>query len=98
MFNWIQTLFKTAKPDLSSPPEASQRPSEAASSMQIDQSKIDFQAPIEPVQEWSNGGLEEAIRLEAYYLWEADGRPEGNGDYYWQKASERVGQRRGGVV
>ncbi len=29
---------------------------------------------------------EEAIRRRAYYLWEADGRPEGRGDYYWHLA------------
>jgi hypothetical protein len=26
---------------------------------------------------------EDAIRDRAYYLWEADGRPEGRGDHYW---------------
>lgn len=26
---------------------------------------------------------EDAIRQRAYYLWEADGRPDGQGDHYW---------------
>jgi hypothetical protein len=29
---------------------------------------------------------EDAIRQRAYYLWEADGRPEGKGDHYWNLA------------
>jgi len=29
---------------------------------------------------------EEAIRERAYHLWEADGRPDGRGDHYWQLA------------
>ena len=32
---------------------------------------------------------DEAIRLEAYYLWEADGKPEGQSDYYYHKAMEK---------
>ncbi len=28
----------------------------------------------------------EAIEQRAYYLWEADGRPEGRSEYYWQMA------------
>src|SRR5580698_6631904 len=30
--------------------------------------------------------LEELLRLRAYYLWEADGRPEGRSHEYWEKA------------
>ncbi|MGV3489793.1 MAG: DUF2934 domain-containing protein [Devosia sp.] len=26
---------------------------------------------------------DDAIRQRAYYLWEADGRPDGRGDHYW---------------
>ena len=29
---------------------------------------------------------EDAIRQRAYFLWEADGRPEGTGDHYWNLA------------
>jgi hypothetical protein len=29
---------------------------------------------------------EDAIRQRAYYLWEADGRPDGKGDHYWNLA------------
>ncbi len=29
---------------------------------------------------------EDAIRQRAYYLWEADGRPEGKHDHYWAQA------------
>ena len=32
---------------------------------------------------------DEAIRLEAYCLWEADGRPEGRSDYYYHKALQK---------
>jgi hypothetical protein len=30
--------------------------------------------------------LEELLRLRAYYLWEADGRPEGRSHEYWERA------------
>ena len=33
---------------------------------------------------------EEAIRLAAYYLWEADKKPEGMNEYYWYKAREKI--------
>lgn len=33
---------------------------------------------------------DEAIRERAYYLWEADGRPEGMGDHYWHRAHEEA--------
>ena len=29
---------------------------------------------------------EDAIRQRAYFLWEADGRPEGGHDHYWSRA------------
>jgi hypothetical protein len=29
---------------------------------------------------------DDAISTRAYYLWEADGRPEGRGDHYWNLA------------
>lgn len=31
---------------------------------------------------------DDAIRQRAYLMWEADGRPDGMADHYWQKASE----------
>jgi hypothetical protein len=33
-----------------------------------------------------NASLEAKLRLRAYYLWEADGRPEGRLGEYWPKA------------
>ena len=33
---------------------------------------------------------EDAIRQRAYYLWEADGRPEGRGDHYWHLAHDEA--------
>ena len=30
---------------------------------------------------------DDAIRQRAYYLWEADGRPEGRADHYWYLAN-----------
>ena len=36
----------------------------------------------------STGGIvsDEAIRQRAYFMWEADGRPEGRNDHYWHLA------------
>ena len=33
-----------------------------------------------------NKSLEEKLRLHAYHLWEADGRPEGRSTEFWEKA------------
>jgi len=33
---------------------------------------------------------EDALRQRAYYLWEADGRPDGRGDHYWHLAHEEA--------
>ena len=33
---------------------------------------------------------EDAIRQRAYYLWEADGRPDGRGEQYWHRALEEA--------
>ena len=33
-----------------------------------------------------NKSLEEKLRLHAYHLWEADGRPDGRSAEYWEKA------------
>ncbi len=32
----------------------------------------------------------ESIQREAYFLWEADGKPEGKDEYYWTKACEKI--------
>lgn len=32
--------------------------------------------------------IEEAIRMRAYLMWEADGRPHGLADHYWMRASQ----------
>ena len=34
--------------------------------------------------------LEEAIRERAYYLWSADGQPEGKADVYWLNAQREI--------
>ena len=31
--------------------------------------------------------MEDRIRALAYQLWEADGRPEGNAEFYWHRAA-----------
>lgn len=36
---------------------------------------------------------EAAIREQAYYLWEQDGRPEGHDMEYWQRATVAVAER-----
>ena len=33
---------------------------------------------------------EDAIRQRAYYMWEADGRPDGQHDHYWARAHEEA--------
>ena len=33
---------------------------------------------------------DDALQQRAYYLWEADGRPEGRGDHYWKLAHEQA--------
>lgn len=36
---------------------------------------------------------EAAIREQAYYLWERDGRPEGHDMEYWQRATVAIAER-----
>ena len=38
---------------------------------------------------------DDAIRQRAYFLWEADGRPEGRGDHYWHLAHEEAARALG---
>lgn len=33
---------------------------------------------------------EDAIRQRAYFMWEADGRPDGRGEHYWHLAHEEA--------
>jgi hypothetical protein len=33
---------------------------------------------------------DERIRARAYLMWEADGKPNGQADLYWHRASERM--------
>jgi hypothetical protein len=35
-------------------------------------------------------GLEDIIRMRAYFLWEQDGRPEGRAEEYWQRAESQI--------
>jgi hypothetical protein len=43
--------------------------------------------PLDPADE----ARQQRIRERAYHLWEADGRPEGRGLEFWERASELVG-------
>jgi hypothetical protein len=38
----------------------------------------------------ADGDLERHIRIRAYEMWEAEGRPEGRADEYWHRARERI--------
>lgn len=42
-----------------------------------------------PEDRWRDPDFEEAVRETAYFLWEADGRPEGREQDYWFMALER---------
>jgi hypothetical protein len=39
----------------------------------------------------SNETRQQRIRERAYHLWDADGRPEGRSDEYWERARELIG-------
>jgi len=92
MFSWLTNLFKQS--DDKENGAATQTPIESRSAIKQDTK------PAQPSQprstetiassSLSNGASEEAIRLQAYYLWEADGKPNGKADYYWKKAAEDV--------
>jgi hypothetical protein len=45
-----------------------------------------------------NKSLEEKLRLQAYHLWEADGRPEGRSTEYWEKARALLERERAPVI
>ncbi|MGX7004828.1 DUF2934 domain-containing protein [Caballeronia sp. KNU42] len=45
-----------------------------------------------------NKSLEEKLRLRAYHLWEADGRPEGRSEEYWEKARVLLEQELATVI
>jgi hypothetical protein len=45
-----------------------------------------------------NKSLEEKLRIEAYHLWEADGRPEGRSAEYWEKARVLLEQELATVI
>ncbi|MGJ3254191.1 MAG: DUF2934 domain-containing protein [Elainellaceae cyanobacterium] len=104
MFSWLTNLFKQSEDkengaatqtptesrptttQATRPPQPSQpRSTETVASPP---SSPPSSPPFSPPS--SNGASEEAIRLQAYYLWEADGKPDGKADYYWKKAVEDV--------
>jgi len=35
-------------------------------------------------------GSDERVRVRAYLMWEADGKPDGKADLYWHRARERM--------
>jgi hypothetical protein len=35
-------------------------------------------------------GSDECVRVRAYLMWEADGKPYGQADLYWHRARERM--------
>lgn len=35
-----------------------------------------------------------SIETEAYFLWEADGKPDGKDDYYWNLALEKITRKK----
>jgi hypothetical protein len=35
-------------------------------------------------------GSDEGVRVRAYLMWEADGKPNGGADLYWHRARERM--------
>lgn len=45
-----------------------------------------------------NKSLEEKLRLQAYHLWEADGRPEGRSTEYWEKARALLEQELASLI
>ncbi len=43
-----------------------------------------------PDQNSADQDFDERVRVRAYLMWEADGKPTGQGDLYWHRARERM--------
>ena len=41
-------------------------------------------------QDHFDQGPDERVRVRAYLMWEADGKPNGEADLYWHRARERM--------
>jgi hypothetical protein len=41
-------------------------------------------------QDSANQDFDERVRVRAYLMWEADGKPYGQADLYWHRARERM--------
>ena len=41
-------------------------------------------------QDSANQEFNERVRVRAYLMWEADGKPDGQEDLYWHRARERM--------
>ena len=69
----------------------------------LDQAREIADAPIGPSVTWvghsapseSAADRDERVRLRAYQLWEAAGRPQGDGVEFWLRAEKAVGPREG---
>ena len=43
-----------------------------------------------PSRDTFNQGSDEGVRVRAYLMWEADGKPNEGADLYWHRARERM--------
>ena len=43
-----------------------------------------------PGQDSADQDFDERVRVRAYLMWEADGKPTGQEDLYWHRARERM--------
>jgi hypothetical protein len=95
---FLASFFLAKRPDVSL---AVREAGRACRSRYRDKAKTNafrtFQAKLE-VRNMSHNPLDDSdeaaqhrIRERAYHLWEADGRPEGRADEYWERARELVG-------
>lgn len=62
---------------------------ERASDTEQNTDRTNGAAAIEPVPL-----DEEEVRTTAYFLWEQDGRPEGQNDHYWWAALEKIARQK----